>query len=409
MDGKTWVRTLTLLYAIIVEYASYGAGKIYYIPQYNYGPGTRHTDPNEFIAIKQEHVSYTGVAVALQRLKQAFATMEYTFELVSTGHNLSDATLIIDHDAYHKPHRRCPNWYKELLKYDPKKMVLLLAESHVVLPKNFSPKFKPNPGIHKHLYDYFNKVLVWDDTMVDGKNKLKIFYPQARLKMVEPLDFDKKKLCVMISGFRHMKHPHNGYNQRRKIASFFQRFFSQDLDLYGGGWPSSCTLCKGRVPVRRDLNFDNTLAQGQQDLINCMKKYKFCLCIENQIGAKGWITERIFDIFLSGCVPVYWGAANIAEYIPSNCFIDYRKFKNNFELHSFLASITREQYDVYLSNIKEYLASEEAFFFSVEHFMDIILSLVGKNYDKKLIFTQEQIDKLERMKKTALYKKFAKQ
>ena len=41
----------------------------------------------------------------------------------------------------------------------------------------------------------------------------------------------------------------------------------------------------------------------------------------------GYITEKIFDSFAAWCVPVYWGASNVTDYIPEGCFIDRRKFR----------------------------------------------------------------------------------
>ena len=40
----------------------------------------------------------------------------------------------------------------------------------------------------------------------------------------------------------------------------------------------------------------------------------------------GYMTEKIWDSFKAKTVPVYWGASNIEEYVPKNCFIDYRDF-----------------------------------------------------------------------------------
>ncbi|MDA3966383.1 MULTISPECIES: glycosyltransferase family 10 domain-containing protein [Helicobacter] len=40
--------------------------------------------------------------------------------------------------------------------------------------------------------------------------------------------------------------------------------------------------------------------------INWLKDYKFNLCFENSSYA-GYTTERIFDAFIAGCIPIYWG------------------------------------------------------------------------------------------------------
>lgn len=48
--------------------------------------------------------------------------------------------------------------------------------------------------------------------------------------------------------------------------------------------------------------------------------------MENSI-AKDYVTEKIYDAFAAGCVPIYLGAPNIHEFIPSmDAIIDYNAF-----------------------------------------------------------------------------------
>jgi hypothetical protein len=59
-----------------------------------------------------------------------------------------------------------------------------------------------------------------------------------------------------------------------------------------------------------------------------LEKYKFSICYENARDTPGYITEKIFDCFFAGCVPIYWGANNITDHIPKECFIDKRDFED---------------------------------------------------------------------------------
>ena len=56
-----------------------------------------------------------------------------------------------------------------------------------------------------------------------------------------------------------------------------------------------------------------------------MGHYAFALCFEN-MAMKGYITEKIFDCFYAGTIPLYWGASDIADLIPSEAYIDVREF-----------------------------------------------------------------------------------
>lgn len=42
--------------------------------------------------------------------------------------------------------------------------------------------------------------------------------------------------------------------------------------------------------------------------------------------AQDYVTEKVYDAFVAGCVPIYWGAPNIHDFIPhNNSIIDYRQ------------------------------------------------------------------------------------
>jgi len=81
-----------------------------------------------------------------------------------------------------------------------------------------------------------------------------------------------------------------------------------------------------------------------------------------------YITVKIFDSLAQGCVPVYWGADNVLDYIPDNCFIDRRKFANTAEVHRFISAITAQEYAQYQANIARFMKSEVAARFSSAHF-----------------------------------------
>jgi hypothetical protein len=54
----------------------------------------------------------------------------------------------------------------------------------------------------------------------------------------------------------------------------------------------------------------------------------------------GWITEKIFDCFYSGTIPVYLGAPDIDDWIRADCFVDMRGFSDFAELRAFLKQLS---------------------------------------------------------------------
>jgi hypothetical protein len=157
-------------------------------------------------------------------------------------------------------------------------------------------------------------------------------------------------------------HPLDIYCERAKLALFFQN--SDEFDLYGSGW-------QGYPNWRGDL---------KTSLFPVLQKYRFSIAYENTRDLPGFITERIFNAFFCGCVPVYWGASNITDYVPKECFIDRREFSSNEDLYRFMKSIDRKTYDSYLEEAKQYLSTPKAKLFSPRHFAKTIMNRLFQAY-----------------------------
>lgn len=74
------------------------------------------------------------------------------------------------------------------------------------------------------------------------------------------------------------------------------------------------------------------------------------------------------NCFAAGNVPIYWGATNVADYIPKECFIDQRDFASMEELYAYLKQMPKEEYAIYIDNIRSFLSSDQARVFTQEYF-----------------------------------------
>ena len=97
----------------------------------------------------------------------------------------------------------------------------------------------------------------------------------------------------------------------------------------------------------------------------------------------GYVTEKIFDCFWAGCVPVYWGASNITNSIPKECFISRADFASDRALYEFMKNMDKTQYLCYLDNIQKFLASEQAQLYSKEFFINTVITLIAKKSEIK--------------------------
>lgn len=252
---------------------------------------------------------------------------------------------------------------------------LLMLESKIIHADNWNVK----------KYRYFNKIFTWDDNLVDGKKYLKINNPH---KIPMGLDYDlskKEKLCTMVASHRFKKHPLELYTKRIKAIRWFEQNHPQDFDLYGMGWDrhyfKGALSRLNRFEVLRKLlkpkypSYKGTIKSKK----GVLQKYKFAICYENARDIPGYITDKIFDYFFAGCVPVYWGAPNVTEHIPSDTFIDKRNFKSYEQLYNYLKNMPDKEYVDYLHAIKNFVKSDKIYPFSAEYFAEKIINEIMKD------------------------------
>lgn len=108
-----------------------------------------------------------------------------------------------------------------------------------------------------------------------------------------------------------------------------------------------------------------------------LNKFKFTLCVENAIFP-GYLTEKIFDAFYSGSVPLYYGDPLININIPEDTFINLEDFNDFAELESFLMSMTYEMWLEYRANILVFLSTSD-FKYSAEYLATKIFKNLQKN------------------------------
>ena len=85
------------------------------------------------------------------------------------------------------------------------------------------------------------------------------------------------------------------------------------------------------------------------------------------------MTEKLFDCFRAGCVPVYVGPKEIAELVPSDCFIDGRDYATPEALDARLRAIGDDEYRAYQERIRAFLLSEKAKPFSQGQFAEVLV------------------------------------
>lgn len=256
----------------------------------------------------------------------------------------------------------------------------------------------------------FKRIYSWSDSpslerFVGGPLRcLPFLWPQAFSDVHEAIwRRTDRKFLVMINGNKRPRVSFQElYTERLRAVEFFGR--TGDIDLYGVNWdgppyrprlgalPGTVqhavrALERGWDRVHPDplLAAARRVYRGKTHAkAETLGQYTFSLCFENMI-LKGWVTEKIFDCFYAGAIPIYWGAPEIAELIPPACFIDMRQFRGYPELAAFLQSLSSAALQGYRDAARAFLRSEQFRPFATETYVERFVGLVAE--DAGLVLT----------------------
>ena len=280
-------------------------------------------------------------------------------ELKQSGYNLvtlenptdmDDAEFILFHDVpkyygnhcflgmYHHVYQG-KIYFEEFLKSKARgkaraRLAVFLDEPPVVMPENYDPEILAK----------FDLVFTYCDDLVDNKKFFKYYIPQPE-SVSNPYarDYAAKKLCTFVGSNKSSLVPGELYSERRQALLYFEQRHNDEFDFYGKAWDGCGLTCyRGMVENKLDT----------------LSRYKFCICYENGV-LNGWISEKIFDCFFAGCVPIYLGAQNVKDYIPAGTFIDQRDFADYDQLYDFISGMDEARYAEYQQNIAAFLKSED--------------------------------------------------
>jgi hypothetical protein len=256
------------------------------------------------------------------------------------------------------------NLYKECIQAGMgSRMALFLWEAPAVSPENMDPE----------LHKLFPVIFTSHDELVDGHKFFKVCVPQMRLFPDFPkIDFDQRKLLVNISMNKYSSHPNELYSARRTSIRYFEEAHPNNFDLFGLRWNKHNNFIE-RFLSYRSKHYKSYIG-AVKNKWEVMPKYRFSLCYENVRDVPGYVTEKIFDSIRCGCVPIYWGANNIEDYVDSDVFIDRRRFKTDAELDEYISKITQHEYDLYQNAIQKYLTGPKFAKFSSSVFAETIVN-----------------------------------
>ena len=276
---------------------------------------------------------------------------------------------------------------------------------HMILLIREPPSFEPS---HSHkiitkISTQFDCVLTWMDDFGAVSNIKPVTLPISPRQLSfssssKVTSYDERDLLVNISSNKMSSHPEELYSERERVIKFYNEYHPEKFGLYGVGWNDNYT--PGKIAYGRWTEESYSFYYGSTSRKSRIyDKYKFALAFENIAGLNGYVSEKVFDVFTSGRIPIYWGASNIDEYLPKKSYIDYRKFAHPHLLHRYISEMTRTEYEDRLEIIKKFLSNESEKFRADNVASDAYNHIIDACKDNTEICNTNYMRELERINK----------
>jgi hypothetical protein len=263
--------------------------------------------------------------------------------------NFSDADLVVFCDYQERDFHLL-----EKSGFPKKKCILIRVEPKPILPMNFDKEFN----------DLFGHVFNLGRT----GNQPGLYFPWPQ-KWREPnSNAVKLDRFVMISGNKLSLVKGELYSLRRETLHSIQ-----DIDLYGTGWAISRYLkmrillseFRKLIRIRETTNF-NALKYWFRNPPNWngaiddkdehLREYKYSIVIEN---SEEFLTEKLFDAFFAGSIPVYVGPDISSFHIPKDLAVQVSPTLNSIIEGIRLAK--EIDYNKWLQSVEKWLTTRATF------------------------------------------------
>ncbi|MEI0559728.1 glycosyltransferase family 10 domain-containing protein [Brachyspira intermedia] len=166
--------------------------------------------------------------------------------------------------------------------------------------------------------------------------------------LLDNKDYTKDDIKKVIDNINNAK------SKKNKFASLVASHDATNIrtQMYNQISKIDYINCPGKL-----FHNDDTLKQDyNNDKIEYLKDFKFNICPENTIS-DGYVTEKLFDAFKAGCIPIYNGDENIElNFVNKNALLFFKKGEDNTELIKEIEKLHRDDklFDDFQKQIKIY-------------------------------------------------------
>jgi alpha(1,3/1,4) fucosyltransferase len=241
-----------------------------------------------------------------------------------------------------------------------KPSILIAMESEVIEPELYEVEY-----LRK-----FNSVLSWKD-LRSLVNHFEFFNYNFDIrenfyKNDQYVDQENERIykVVCVQSFFPYGYSRHSYLERQNLIFEAAKYLGNDFKLFGKGWDqldlNNAILNKiaNRLPaVRKAVLKHRHFYMGPvESKYAVLKRAIFALAVENYC-TPGYITEKFFDCFLAGTIPIYIGSASIKDYVNEDSYIFVGDFDNLTHALEHALSLTNEEQSYMLISARRWMES----------------------------------------------------
>jgi hypothetical protein len=222
-----------------------------------------------------------------------FLPSKYEYEIVDFSSNADICFVSVQHED------------NSMLKSD--EINIFMSVENMAPDERTHYKFKNKFGHYKnkrintfiHNDISQNSVVSESEAVVIPTVYFRINYYLNNTVALPRVQFSSKKLCLFIS--------RNGLNENKSnLWDFLRLQYGDDIHHISSHYSK----------------IESASCYSSTELLNVFSRYKFIVVMENS-HQDGYITEKIFNVFQSGSIPIYDGAPDIEHFIHPGSFLSF--------------------------------------------------------------------------------------
>lgn len=229
--------------------------------------------------------------------------------------------------------------------------------------------FEP-PLVDQKIYDklpklanQFEKIYLYDPP---GDHKFgKTNFPIPSNRVIDEYWSNKKRsdnLVIIAGNHAPFFKGNELYSKRIDFINYFAK--KNKIDLYGRNW--KIHLNRRILWWKYLLSYPSIMSCFRGAVLSkyqALSQYKFSICFENSV-IDGYITEKIFDCFYAGTVPIYYGAPDINKYVNPKAFINFNDFSSIQDLEKYIENLSDFDCEEYKKWGKHFIEKESSRFYN---------------------------------------------